>query len=406
MNAVEFDEVSKNYALYEGPGGRLAELATGGRRRTGRVFRALSEVSFSAHKGQIFCIIGANGSGKSTALGLIAGILQPSAGKVQVTGRVAALLELGSGFHPEFTGRQNVYLNAAILGLTQKEIDRRFPVIEEFASIGAFIDQPVRTYSSGMTMRLAFAVAASVDPEVLLVDEALSVGDAWFRHKCMRRVHELRTAGVTIVFVSHALAEVRALGDRVMWLDHGRVAALGDAETVVAQYAAAMAARDDHKQTALSAGAASADSIPNVDHRHGDGRARVCGIAVVNEYGENAQLMTPRSKVVVRLRLQAVQALRQPRVGFLLRNHLGLDFTESATALQPMAAGATAEVDFRFEIPELYPGFFSFSPWIGDGDAVCDWVDNAVTVQMARGESPVYGYLQVPCHVEVEVSRA
>ena len=405
MNAVEFDEVSKNYAIYDGPGGRLAELASWGRRRSGRVFPALSGVSFSARRGQIFCIIGANGSGKSTALSLIAGILQPSSGRIQVAGRVAALLELGSGFHPEFTGRQNVYLNAAILGLSQKEIDRRFPVIEEFAAIGRFMDQPVRTYSTGMSMRLAFAVAASVDPEVLLVDEALSVGDAWFRHKCMRRVHELRTAGVTIIFVSHALAEVRALGDCVLWLDQGRVAALGEAETVVAQYAAAMAHREQNKM-AFAGSAATPDSIPNVDHRHGNGGARVKGIVVVNQYGENAQLMTPGSPLAVRLRLQAERDLRQPRAGFLLRNHLGLDFCRNMTDLRPMPAGAMAEVDFQFDIPEFYPGFFSFSPWIADGEEICDWIDNAVTVQMARGESPVYGYLHVPCHVEMEVGHA
>src|SRR5262249_38668590 len=158
------------------------------------------------------------------------------------------------------------FLNAAILGLTQKEMEQRFPAIAEFAAIGHFIDQPVRTYSSGMAMRLAFAVAASVDPEVLLVDEALAVGDAWFRHKCMRRVHELRNAGVTIVFVSHAAAEVRALGDQVLWLDRGRVAALGDAETVVGKYLAAMADR----RLAPAPEAILPDHIPNIDRRHGD----------------------------------------------------------------------------------------------------------------------------------------
>jgi ABC-type polysaccharide/polyol phosphate transport system ATPase subunit len=399
VNAVEFDAVSKNYTLYDRPGARLLELASFGRGRAGRVFPALTDVSFAARKGEIFCIIGANGSGKSTALSLIAGIMQPTSGTVQTAGRVAALLELGSGFHPEFTGRQNVYLNAAILGLTQRDMDRRFAAIEEFASIGAFIDQPVRTYSSGMTMRLAFAVAASVDPEVLLVDEALAVGDAWFRHKCMRRVHELRNAGVTIVFVSHAVAEVRALGDRVLWLDHGRVAALADAETVVGQYTAAMAARD--RKRIIPPGAAIADHIPNVDHRYGDCRAQIRGIAVVNEYGENVQLMTPGALLTVRLRIKTAENLASPQAGFLLRNHLGLDFSQTATPLSPLEKGETAEIDFQFEVPELYPGFFSFSPWIADVE-VCDWVDNAITVQMARGEAPVYGYFHVPCRVEVE----
>ncbi len=215
----------------------------------------------------------------------------------------------------------------------------------------------------------------------------------------MRRVHELRNAGVTIVFVSHAVAEVRALGDRVLWLDHGRVAALGDAETVVGQYTAVMAARD--RKLIVAPGAVVADHIPNVDHRHGDGRAQIRGIAVVNEYGENVQLITPGALLAVRMRIKTAERLADPQAGFLLRNHLGLDFSQTATPLSPLEKGETAEIDFQFEVPELYPGFFSFSPWIADGE-VCDWVDNAITVQMARGEAPVYGYFHVPCRVEVE----
>ena len=152
---------------------------------------------------------------------MVAGILHPSDGEVIVRGRVAALLELGTGFNPEFSGRDNVYVNAAILGLSRKEIDAKFPAIEEFAEIGDFIDQPVKTYSSGMAVRLAFAVAIHVDPEVLLVDEALAVGDIYFRQRCLRKVHELRARGVTILFVTHAVSEVKAIGDRAMWLEQG-----------------------------------------------------------------------------------------------------------------------------------------------------------------------------------------
>src|SRR5208337_1473063 len=161
------------------------------------------------------------------------GILQPSSGKVTVNGRVSALLELGAGFNPEFSGRDNVYLNASILGLSTKEIDRRYRGIEEFAEIGDFIRQPVKTYSSGMVVRLAFAVAINVDPEILLVDEALAVGDIYFRQRCMRKVHELRARGVTILFVSHAVADVKAIGDRALWLDHGGVVEIGDPDRVV-----------------------------------------------------------------------------------------------------------------------------------------------------------------------------
>ena len=189
----------------------------------GREFWALRDINLRVEPGEVFALVGPNGSGKSTLLQIVAGILQPTTGEAQTNGRVAALLELGSGFNPEFTGKENVYLNAAILGLTTAEIDARYHEIEAFAEIGDFINQPVKTYSSGMTVRLAFSVAIHVDPQVLLVDEALAVGDIYFRQRCMRKVHELRAKGVTILFVSHAIGDVKAIGDRAMWLDNGRV---------------------------------------------------------------------------------------------------------------------------------------------------------------------------------------
>ena len=195
-------------------------------------------------RGETFCIIGENGSGKSTLLQMVAGILQPTSGSLTVNGRVSALLELGAGFNPEFTGRDNVYLNGSILGLTTRQIDQRYKDIEDFAEIGEFINQPVKTYSSGMVVRLAFAVAINVDPEILLVDEALAVGDIYFRQRCMRKVHELRTRGITILFVSHAIADVKAIGDRALWLEHGRMREIGETDRVVAKYLAAMVEKD------------------------------------------------------------------------------------------------------------------------------------------------------------------
>ena len=177
MNAIEFEGVSKSYAVYEAPGDRLKELVTLNRRSFHRDFWALRDLSFAVRKGETFCVIGENGCGKSTLLQLVAGIMQPTTGRISVNGRVSALLELGSGFNPEFSGRDNVYLNGAILGFSSRQIDSKFKSIEDFAEIGDFIDQPVKTYSSGMVVRLAFAVAIHVDPDILLVDEALAVGD-------------------------------------------------------------------------------------------------------------------------------------------------------------------------------------------------------------------------------------
>jgi len=406
VNAVEFENVSKSYSIYEAPGDRLRELATFGRRAFHRDFLALRDLTFSIRRGEVFCVVGENGSGKSTALQLIAGISQPTAGRVQVNGCVSALLELGAGFNPEFSGRENVYLNGALMGLSKREIDQRWRDIEEFAEIGDFIRQPVKTYSSGMVVRLAFAVAVHVDPEILLVDEDLAVGDTYFRHKCMRKVHEMRARGLTIVFVSHSPADILAIGDRVLWLEHGRMVELGDAEPVLTRYLAAMSNKGKSSAERNLIPEAKAvepvNTIPNIDHRHGDGRARIQGIAILNEYAEPIHLMLPESRLLVRLTIHAEPAVARPIAGFILRNHLGFDFAEASSAIPALAAGELRTVDFLVELPEFYPGAFSFSPWITENGAVCDWIDNAVTVQMAKGGGPVYGYVQVPCRIELD----
>ena len=404
MNAIEFDRVSKNYPIYDRPLDRFRELVTGGRRSYHRDFQAVRDLSFSIRRGEIFCIVGQNGSGKSTTLQLMAGILQPSSGSINVNGRVSALLELGAGFNSEFTGRDNVYLNASILGLSKREIDRRYQAIAEFADIGDFLLRPVKTYSSGMVVRLAFAVAISVDPEILLVDEALAVGDVAFRHRCMRKVHELRARGVTIVFVSHAVADIEAIGDHVLWLDHGSATAIGTTEMVLPLYLSAMTGSAPSENNAPTQ-APAVESIPNIDRRHGDGRAAILGFAILNEYGEPVHLMMPQSRITIRITFRAAEDLLRPAAGFMLRNHLGLDFTDTDTereghTLPSMLRNEVSTVDFTLDIPEFYPGMFSFSPWISESSAICDWIDNAVTVQMARGDGPVYGYIQLPCRVE------
>src|SRR3984957_7477372 len=311
MSHVEFQGVSKSYPIYDSPGDRLKELITPRRYQFHRDFWALRDISFDIRPGETFCIVGENGSGKSTLLQMVAGILPPTSGAVSVSGRVAALLELGSGFNPEFSGRDNVYLNGSILGLSTRQIDQKFKAIEDFAEIGDFIHQPVKTYSSGMVVRLAFAVAINVDPEILLVDEALAVGDIYFRQRCMRKVHELRSNGVTILFVSHSTGDVKAIADRVMWLDHGRMQDIGDPEMVISKYLAAMVEKDSTYLTLkpLSEKPARptvqapeiADRIPNVDHRYGDGRAEVLGIAVLDPYGQPVHLLEPLSRAVVRI---------------------------------------------------------------------------------------------------------
>jgi lipopolysaccharide transport system ATP-binding protein len=422
VNAVEFQGVSKSYAIYDAPGDRLKELLTLNRVKRHRDFWALHDVSFQVKRGETFCIVGENGSGKSTLLQMVAGILHPTSGTVGIDGRVSALLELGAGFNPEFSGRDNVYLNGSILGLTTRQIDQRYNDIAAFAEIGSFLDQPVKTYSSGMVVRLAFAVAINVDPEILLVDEALAVGDIYFRQRCMRKVHELRQRGITILFVSHAVSDVKAIGDRVLWLDHGRMIDVGEPDRVVSKYLAAMTEKDSTYLLLKSAadpqprrgGPTQApeivETIPNIDHRFGDGRAEIMGIAVLDEQGRTLPILEPSSRIVVRISVRATAGVALPIVGFMLRNQLGMDFSGTNTAregyeLAALEAGDITTVDFYLELPELYPASFSFSPAIADGTLMgyqmCDWIDNAITLQMGRSEAQVYGYLHLPCRVEV-----
>jgi ABC-type polysaccharide/polyol phosphate transport system ATPase subunit len=235
--AIHFRNVTKSFPL---SGGRmliqqhLASLIRSGARA--RRFQALTDVSFSVAPGEGIAVIGSNGAGKSTLLGLVVGLMRPSEGEVQVNGRIAALLELGSGFHPDLTGEENVRLNASLLGLTERQTEEHFDRIVDFSGVREFIGQPLRTYSSGMIVRLAFSVAVNLDPDILVIDEVLGVGDADFQAKCSRRIHELREGGKTFVCVSHSPQMLRSLCQTAIWLDHGRVQMTGPLDEVLRAY--------------------------------------------------------------------------------------------------------------------------------------------------------------------------
>jgi lipopolysaccharide transport system ATP-binding protein len=251
--AIQAQHLGKNFQIYNRPIDRLKQMLVRNRRRYYRDFAALHDVSFELQKGEVLGLVGRNGAGKSTLLQLICGTLTPSVGQVSVHGRIAALLELGAGFNPDFSGRENIYLNASILGLSKEEIDARYDSIVEFSGIGDFIHQPVKTYSSGMYVRLAFSIATSVDPDILVIDEALSVGDGAFARKSFDRIMRLRDAGATILFCSHSLYQVEALCTRAIWLDKGVVQQIGPPPAVVAAY-----------QTSLDRDAAQVSAAPVV----------------------------------------------------------------------------------------------------------------------------------------------
>src|SRR5689334_23568325 len=243
MPIIHADRISKCFRIYRRPSDHLKELLTFGRRRHHEPFWAVKDVDLTVERGCCLGLIGENGSGKTTLLRMLAGVVRPTSGSMAVHGRVSALLELGAGFNPEFTGRENIFLNASILGFTDAQTRERIPSIEKFAEIGEFVDRPVKTYSSGMFVRLAFAVAIHMDPDILIVDEALSVGDIFFQQRCIRRIQQLKHDGVTIVFVSHDLGAVRSLADRTIWMEHGKVVLSGKTDDVLSKYLAAMIMR-------------------------------------------------------------------------------------------------------------------------------------------------------------------
>ncbi len=235
--AIETEALGKAYRLYGNPIGRVAEALTFGSMKLHRDYHALQDVSIRVRKGTAFGLVGQNGAGKSTLLKILAGTTEPTAGRFRIAGHVASLLELGAGFHPEFSGRENIYLNGALLGYTRRQLDRLFQEMLEFSELGEFIDRPIRTYSSGMAMRLGFSVAVHLDPEVLIIDEVFAVGDMHFAKKCADKVYDFRRRGKTILFCSHSLYDVRQLCDEAVWLDKGRVRLVADSVTVTNEYA-------------------------------------------------------------------------------------------------------------------------------------------------------------------------
>lgn len=426
MPIVEARGLSKCFRIYRRPSDHLLEVIS--RRNFHEEFWAVQDVNVAVDRGCCLGIIGENGSGKSTLLTMLAGVVRPTSGEIVVTGRVSALLELGAGFDPQFTGRENIFVNAAILGFSRHQTIERLPDIEKFAEIGDFIDRPVKTYSSGMFVRLAFAVAIHLDPDVLIIDEALSVGDYLFQQRCIRRIMELKHQGVTIIFVSHDLEAVRVLADFVMWLERGRVKLEGETEEVVGKYVASLVGRGRKEGliegpigTPIPGGSNDLElsegvfekipvfisSIPNVDHRFGNGNARIEGIGIFNSTGDPVTTAMQGDRICVRISVEFFKEVLQPNVGFMLRNRLGQDVTGTnvmfeGQRLEEAKAGDRLSVDFVMDLPFLHSGFYCLSPAVADGELdryeVCDWIDNACAIELVE-RNTTYGHLRIPIRV-------
>jgi ABC-type polysaccharide/polyol phosphate transport system ATPase subunit len=370
---VLVQNVSKLYRLYRRPADRLRELLPRARPRH-TDFWALRDIGFEVENGETLGLVGPNGCGKSTLLQIVCGILQPTSGRVVTRGRIAALLELGAGFNPEFTGRENVYLNGEIMGLSRGEIDRAMPSIESFAEIGEFIGRPVKEYSSGMYVRLAFSTAIHVDPEILIVDEALAVGDAVFANRCVRKFQELRERKITVLFVSHDLGLVKQLSDRAILLLNGRIAAQGAPNDVINRYIGLVLAKEESKSKK--------DDRIHASFRHGDGSSEILSVEILNARGEPATAVTGGEPITVRVRSRFHQAKSDPMVGILIRTRIGMDVYGTNTRLERVRLGDfqpgdELEVDFAVEC-WLTPQQYTLTVATQNADGTShDWLDDA-----------------------------
>ena len=389
--------ISKRFEIYDKPRHRLQQMLFGRWKTYYREFRALRDVDFEVRKGECVGIIGPNGAGKSTLLQIMTGTLQPTEGTVERHGRIAALLELGSGFNPEFTGRENVYMNAAILGLTKAETDARYDDIVAFADIGEFIDQPVKTYSSGMIVRLAFAVNAFVDPDILIVDEALAVGDAFFQQKCMRFIRKFKETH-TILFVSHDTAAVANLCDRGVLLENGEVKMIGSPKEVIDQYLKDLYSDSQEVDGAQHGQNAQAERredeyydmrrslINGSKYRNdmevfkfsnqscfGAGGAEIENVFFADREGKPLSWIVGGEIVKLTIAVRAHQDMRSPIIGFTVKDRLGQwilgDNTYITYQNAPVAAraGQRLVAEFEFYMPTLQPGNYSIDCAVADG---------------------------------------
>jgi lipopolysaccharide transport system ATP-binding protein len=341
---------------------------------------ALRDVTFGIQQGEVVGIIGRNGAGKSTLLKILSKITNPTSGRVMVRGRVASLLEVGTGFHEELTGRENIFLNGSILGMKRREVEGKLDQIIEFAGIERFIDTPIKRYSSGMRLRLGFAVAAHLDPDVLIVDEVLAVGDAGFQKKCLSVMEDLRKGGRTVLFVSHNMAAVENLCSRGIWIDSGRVRQDGATHEVIQSYLSSFAETQD-----------SASDLTNVEGRHGNGDIRYTGMAFLTLDGEPQTVTRSGDSIRLRFYYHAKKTIPYPSFGFRLLTEMGTLVTDTSTwhhSLDiPEIAPGDGQLDLEIDFLNLLPGRYDFSLWItGLSQVVYDGVEHCakLDIEMAN----------------------
>lgn len=405
--AVTLENVNKCFHIYDKPHHRLLQGLFRGKKTFHKEFWAIQDVSFEIPKGQTVGIIGRNGAGKSTLLQILAGTLAQTSGVVDIRGRVTALLELGAGFNPEFTGIENIYLNGAIYGLNSQEIDAKFDEIVSFADIGEFISQPVKTYSSGMYVRLAFAIQASLEPDIFIVDEALAVGDASFVHKCMTRFQNLRDNGTTILLVTHDATAVRTLCERAIWLDKGVVRLDGQPAGIVDKYLASSRNQPSVNTSKTSTKIPQAvdeqesyivgsieTEIPNEDQKYGDQSCNITGAALYDDKKRKVSIVSNNTEVLFRIsfRNNSLDEGYPLIIGYSLRNHRGIDIASNNSMMEGFEILAPAHGEIRtinifLRLPLLHPGSYAFTASINyrgsDGNMNnADTLSNLIVFEM------------------------
>jgi lipopolysaccharide transport system ATP-binding protein len=415
---ISLKNVSKRFKRYEHPADRLKEILLN-EKSYSKDFWALQDIDLEISKGQTVGIVGLNGSGKSTLLQIIAGTLTPTTGKVNVKGRVSALLELGSGFNPEFTGRQNVFFNARLLGLNQNETEDRFDKIAGFADIGDFIDQPVKTYSSGMFVRLAFSVAVNVNPDILIVDEALSVGDIFFQHKCIRQIRELIDLGVTTLFVSHDSSTIKTLCDWAVMLNAGKIFSTGLPSLIIQEYSKLAIdlelgllpidqdlyqegnsnfigiEKDEEHPHLLTNNDVSSMQIPDQEFgeifRRGSGKAKIEDVQLFDNSGlriTKSPIIEFNQEVILSIRAKVYESLKGCIFGFFICDKngteiIGTNTSEEDIKIEHLEQNEELEAKFKFKLP-LRPNSYSLTVAVAESyeALTLDWIDNAIVFQV------------------------
>ncbi|HAN07006.1 MAG TPA: ABC transporter ATP-binding protein, partial [Acidimicrobiaceae bacterium] len=340
---IKIENLSKSFKVYPKRTDRLKEWLYLTKKQYHECFNALTNINLEIRPGEVFGLVGMNGAGKSTLLKILTGTMYPTSGSYQLKGRVAALLELGTGFHGELSGRENVRINGRLLGLSQDEVDERIESIKQFSELDGFFEKPVRTYSSGMYVRLAFALASAVDPDVLIIDEALSVGDAYFQQKCLSRIEYFKAKGVTILFVSHDPGAVKMLCDRVGLMDKGKVLEVGKPKNMLERYNAILAKLDGNGSQRTVAGGAS---------QFGDHRAKVESVTLTDQKGSQVSAATVGERVKLIIDVHFNADIKSPTVGIMIRDRLGYDVFGTNTAEAQFPTGnyrKNDRVKFSFE---------------------------------------------------------